>query len=304
MSNVETAVKPAAALKLDLEDRLRKRGIPAAPSVLRSLLEEFEAPPETRNLDKIINLVSCDAVLTARCLGLANSPLFGMSRRIVNVRSAVVALGAKRLKDLLISACMMQINPKSATGMTSLQIWEHAFAAALMARRLALEIEYPEPEKVYLSALLHDIGHLVNMLCFPQEFSQAVKLHNENEIDLFDAEKEVLGFTHCDSGFVLGDLWQLPEEAKDAIAYHHDPHPPEDRMLFLALIQMGDSLAQWYGFDDGNRAPDMPTIIASKNWQVISQLAQEVTLDDVSLASIFGDYAKEVKQMVSGLMHA
>src|SRR6185437_2028974 len=101
MQSLETAAKPSTVLKQDLEERLKKRGIPAAPSVLKSLLEEFEAPPESRNLDKIVNLVSCDAVLTARCLGLANSPLFGLSRRIVNVRSAVVALGAKRLKDLL-----------------------------------------------------------------------------------------------------------------------------------------------------------------------------------------------------------
>jgi HD-like signal output (HDOD) protein len=304
MQSLEAVAKPSAVLKQDLEERLKKRGIPAAPSVLKSLLEEFEAPPESRNLDKIVNLVSCDAVLTARCLGLANSPLFGLSRRIVNVRSAVVALGAKRLKDLLISACLMQINPRSAAGMTSLQIWEHAFASALMARRLALEIEYPEPDKVYLSALLHDIGHLVNMLCFPKEFAEAVKLHEEKELDLFDAEKQVLGFTHCDSGFVLGDLWQLPEEAKDAIAYHHEQHPPEDRMLFLALIQMGDALAQWYGFDDGNRAPDMPSLMASQNWKLLSDLAREATLDDVNLVSMFGDYANEVKSMVSGLMHA
>jgi HD-like signal output (HDOD) protein len=287
---------------VDLEQRLRTRGIPAAPSVLRSLLDEFRIPPEKRRLDKIVSLVSCDAVLTARCLSLVNSPLFALPRQVSSVRTAVVALGAKRLQDLLFSASLMQFQPKTPIGMTTLQMWEHAFAAALMARRLALEIEYPEPDSVYLSALLHDIGHLVNMLCFPQEFGSAIQFSHREEVDLFEAEREVMGFTHCDSGLVLGKMWQLPDEVQATIVHHHDPNPPEDRMLFFAIVQMGDALAQWYGFDDGSRAIDMPSLIESSNWQLLSKLVRRPTEDDVSLVSMFSDYAVEVKRLVSGLM--
>jgi HD-like signal output (HDOD) protein len=53
-------------------------------------------------------------------------------------------------------------------------LWRHSFGCAMVCREFADRIGYAEPEKAYLTGLLHDIGIIVNSLVYTEEYRAAV----------------------------------------------------------------------------------------------------------------------------------
>lgn len=79
-------------------------------------------------------------------------------------------------------------------------------------------------------------------------------LRGSAQSPLFDAEKQVLGFTHCNTGKMLADYWSLPGNVNVVIEFHHEPeHAPPPASL-PALVNLADSLCglrgMGYGYDE------------------------------------------------------
>ena len=96
----------------------------------------------------------------------------------------------------------------------------------MISQHLAQRLGIADVEKFYLGGLLHDMGILVNTLLFEKEFQRVLKLAESSETPLCEVEQQVLGFTHCDSGRILADIWLLPSDIAETIEFHH--HPPLD----------------------------------------------------------------------------
>src|SRR5437899_1966281 len=77
--------------------------MPTLPVVLTPLLHYMEQPLERLEVQQVVDLISQDKSLTAQCLQLANSPLFGQWQKIDSVRAAVMALGMQRMRDVAMS---------------------------------------------------------------------------------------------------------------------------------------------------------------------------------------------------------
>jgi len=90
--------------------------------------------------------------------------------------------------------------------------------------------------------LVHDIGSLWMARCQPLEF-QMVRNSMEADpgLDIIDAERLHFGADHCWIGAVLASAWGLPEPVVAAIAHHHDPEPPLDKLV--AATHVGEVLA-------------------------------------------------------------
>jgi HD-like signal output (HDOD) protein len=136
---------------------------------------------------------------------MANSPLFGHWKKIDSLRGAVVALGFQRLREIVVSCSILKLVPVGQTQINPVVFWEHSLGCALVCRRFARKIHLSHPEKAYLGGLLHDIGIIVNLTILPEEFAAAVTLAQSQRIPLHEAESEVLGMTHCDSGKILAE---------------------------------------------------------------------------------------------------
>ena len=145
-------------------------GVPTIPVIIRPLLQYSEQPVEQVDVHKIVELVSCDKSLVAQCLHIANSPLFGRACTVDTVRGAVIALGVARLRNIMLSCCLMRLVPKEKWPIDPVAFWEHSFGCALVSRYFARKIRFHDPEKAYLAGLLHDLGTMVNSLLLPEEF--------------------------------------------------------------------------------------------------------------------------------------
>jgi HD-like signal output (HDOD) protein len=149
--------------------------MPTIPVVLAPLIRYLEQPIEDLDVQEVVDLISKDKSLAAQCLQLANSPLFGRWQTVDSIRSAVIALGMQRMRDIAISCSVIQLTPNKAE-LDPVVFWEHSLGCALLSRRFAKKIGFDSPGKVYLAALLHDIGIIANLWVVPRDFPEPSRL--------------------------------------------------------------------------------------------------------------------------------
>ena len=132
--------------------------IPSIPVVVAPLLRSLEQPLDQLDLHKVVDQLSQDKFLTAQCLHMANSPLWGHWQKVDSLRNAVVALGFQRLREIIISCSILKLVPGKAQ-IDPIVFWEHSLGCALVSRQFARRVNFATPDKAYLGGLLHDIGH-------------------------------------------------------------------------------------------------------------------------------------------------
>ncbi len=225
--------------------------LPAMPAVLRSLGECLSQDAESVSIEKVVDLISYDKSLAGQCLRMANSALFQRKSNVSSIRDAVVALGIRNIRDLVYSVSLPKLFAGTRHGMAPVTFWRHALGTALVSQHFAYRLGIKPQEKFYLAGLLHDIGILVNALLFPKEFGQILQTAQESETPLCEVEQSVLGFTHCESGRILADIWNLPSDVSDAIEFHHWPPAEGENAEVIAVVYLADLLCRLRGLGYG-----------------------------------------------------
>ena len=76
----------------------------------------------------------------------------------------------------------------------------------------------------------------------------------QQNISLYDAEKQMMGFTHCDTGKMLAEHWNLPNDIRNAIEFHHTPEQASQTAALVAVVNLSDFLCRLrgmgYGYDE------------------------------------------------------
>ena len=174
------------------------------------------------------------------------------------------------------------------------------WGGTLLSRHFAHKIRFPQPEKAYVAGLLHDVGELVNCVSFPEEFRAAAELAMTDKISLYQAEKAMLGFTHCDTGHILAEEWNLPKEVRQVILHHHDVQQATLYPVLVALVSLSDFWCHTGGLGYGSC--EEPEFLAEPAWAILTQ--EYAYLEQVDVPRISGEMeelAAEVRQLVTSL---
>jgi len=286
-------------------DRLRSRitsidAMPTIPVILRPLLRCLDQPAEQIDVGRIVELVSYDKSIAAQCVRMANSALFGRSQPVESVRTAVMNLGMWRVRDLLFSNSLSQVIPANRWIVDPVVFWRHSLGCALVCRKFAEIIGYADTEKAYLAGLLHDIGILVNSMVVPVEFRATVEKASREQIPLDEAEFATLGFTHSDSGRVLGEAWKIPPDLVQAIELHHDIGDPGRGGPLVALVHLSDLLCRLRNLGYGYYEPRQVDFANEPGWlYLVMQFPNLADLDLARFTFTLDEYAKEVGELVA-----
>jgi putative nucleotidyltransferase with HDIG domain len=217
--------------------------MPTIPVILLPLAEMFRKTPDEIDVEKVVELVAYDKTIAAQCLRLANSPLFGR-QQIESVRAAVLALGLKRVQAILLGGCLNATVPPGQWVLDPITFWRHSLGCALVSRKMAQLIGYPDVEKAYLAGLMHDLGILINSLVVAEEFRKCFQSAVEEHLALDRAEEQHLGFTHCQTGRILAEQWNLPSEIAEVIEFHHNVAMAHKAEPLVALVHLSDLLCR------------------------------------------------------------
>lgn len=177
------------------------------------------------NSAELAAILSTDQTIAGRLLGVANSVLNRGSRRFVNVHEAVVRLGYRNVRQLLLVVGLGDAfqRPLPLYGMAGGEIWTHSLATASAARLIAESTGVVSAETAYLAGLLHDAGRLALSRRLNRGTSTAIgEAVRLNGVTYQQAEKQVLGFTHAEAGSVLLRNWGVDDNLISAAAVHHN----------------------------------------------------------------------------------
>ncbi|MCB1890400.1 MAG: HDOD domain-containing protein [Rhodocyclaceae bacterium] len=200
----------------------------------------------------IADTIAADLTLSLRTLKVANSPFYGLSKRIATVHEATAILGFRALRMLVLavgSAQMMQLPPALRASMGHLL--RHSTRCAMLARLLAETTGYPA-EEAFTAGILHDVGKIVlaqtNPIQLPEHGAQANWIIGSD----VSAERAAFGTDHAELGQALLRHWKFPDALCEAAGRHHES--PETQSALCALVSLADRLADT-DLDNGDDFP-------------------------------------------------
>ena len=223
----------------------RINDIPTLPASVLRVMQMIEDPfCSSSDLAKVIQ---ADPAMAAKVLKLANSSYYGFRQKIANIPQAVTLLGFATLKNTLLAAAVFDLFRISGTGFDLPALWTHSVTTATAAKLLAKRARYPQSEKAFTAALMHDIGKIILARFAPQGLAEIVATMQTEQMAMYDAEKKVMGLSHPALGaWVLG-RWSLPAPIVEAVEFHHHPTRSQNSFDLAGIVYLANILAHRSG---------------------------------------------------------
>ena len=235
--------------------------LPTIPKVLQKLLGVIENP--RISLNEISNFIASDPALTIKVLKMVNSPVYGFPGRISSVNQAVILLGLTVVKGLLLGVSVFDLMQKTMIG-----LWEHSLGTAIISRLIAKKKGLKEPDELSVDGLLHDIGKVLLLLQYSQEYERAMQDSASQEITIYDAEKTYFTTTHASVGAWMAQKWRFPPNLTEVIEYHHKPQLSKRAPMESAIVHLADILVRARGF--GFAGDHSLMAVSPQAWDLLS----------------------------------
>ncbi len=204
----------------------------------------------------LAKVIQADPVICAQLLKIANSVLFAsMNRRIGSVKDAIIRVGFKETRRLVMSMSVMKVFGETGNnvGLDRKAFWFHSLVCGIMAERLARQMGTVNTEEAFLAGILHDFGILLLDEFFPKVFARVMADATEKSTRFILSERAMLGITHNDLIGELFSKWKLPDTVTEGIMEQYRFGGYKDNLDTPAkkvglCVGVSDILAKTVGF--------------------------------------------------------
>lgn len=203
------------------------------------------------SIPALVEILQYDPAVTVNILKHCNSPLLGVRGTVSSLHQAVVIMGLRQLRKIILAASIERYFPSRSGGyeLSHFELWRHSLAVALIAEELANELGGYQADQAFTAGLLHDIGKVII-----NQFLDTSKAEVIEEVskggDFTEVERQVVGLTHMEAGGMILERWHFPPEVQAVARFHHDP-PPEPGNSLVILVHMADLVAILAGWGTG-----------------------------------------------------
>ncbi len=267
---------------------LQLERLPALSTTVSQLMSMLS--DEDLEIDDLAKVIEQDPGLTARVIGLANAAYFAQSRPVVTVSDAIIrVLGLQMVKTLSFSIALCgAFDASKCPGFRLDHYWFLAFGGAQLAKKLAVKMrgdERPDPDSIYLTGLLFNIGVLVLVHEFPHDYAQVIaELNREPEQNVENLERELVGISSREAGEWLTHRWHLPQFVVQAIAAQNVTDDSAQRSLESKLMM---TVLTWLESDEDVSLSDL----------MVENLADDLSLSHEELSSIEMDFLQQREEI-------
>ena len=257
----------------------KKEVVPTAEELI-SHFEEFKTIPqiamrvcqliarENSTIREIEEVLRLDPILVSRLLRMVNSAYYGIRYRVESIAKAVVFIGLKNLRNLVVIDTVKDCFLREAAGLTfsHKHLWMHSTAVGVCAQMISRRLLGTTGEDAFLAGILHDIGLLIEDQVQPTAFQTMMQRYRDGDRPIVDEEHAALGTDHCVVGGLLATRWKFPEDVKTAIVEHHTMHTEEAELILLpAIVQIAHYLADISDYREIPERMENPTGIVAEH---------------------------------------
>ncbi len=213
--------------------------LPPIPKAMKEAMELLDNP--STSATALSGIISKDQGLVTKILTIANSPLYGLQRKVTSIDFAVMVLGFTQLRNIISVLSMVEsFKNKTDKHLDQKEFWLHSYLTGCAAKKIAEDMDCPNSGEAFIAGFLHDMGVSVIHKYFHTNFIEIHKLATEKGIPFSDAEIEKLGLSHQQIGYFLAEKWNFPEILCDAILNHHNPNASTLNKNLSAVIHLSD----------------------------------------------------------------
>lgn len=232
------------------------KNLPAIPEIMFEAISTLKSDPG--NVLKLAEIIGKDQGMVTKILSVANSPLYGMLRKVNDLEFAIMIMGSNELENIITAISLSNaVNFKSVNYFSEKEYWQHSMAVGLIAKSMARKLGMLEISgEAFVGGILHDIGIQLSAKYFSKEFQLVFENNNNNSY--YESEEKIIGINHQELGAYLLNKWELPTSLVNCIKYHHIPSSADDKKELVALIHFADIMANDFGnskakWDEGNK---------------------------------------------------
>ncbi len=231
-----------------LDERIR---LPSPPAIAIKILQAVRQ--DDNSFKELAEIVMADPALVARIMKLANSSLYGLSKRVDSLAQATVLIGTQNLKNIALSFAIVQDFQEARQGSFDVNLfWRRAISTAVAAEILAKNIGHKDHD-IFISALLQDIGILIMFLSDAAAFTEVLDKKRISGKSLCETEKELFGFDHTEVSNHLLNTWNIPDTICGPIRYHHSKEPKELYRNSALILSFADKISAMYHGTQSNK---------------------------------------------------
>ena len=223
---------------------------------------------ENSDIHDFEKLIRMDPTLVFRLLRLVNSPYYGLQQKVDSISRAVVFIGMKNLRNMVVTEALKDIfkNTPEEEIFPRKRLWLHCVATSICCQMIAERIFGQKGENAFLCGILHDIGLIIEDQVSHDLWIQAFKAYEPKVQPITAYEKETVGTDHSAVGYLLAHEWNLPPDVQDGIRSHHKTLNDVSPSSISGIIQTAEYIVTNLSYDvlqgmDGGLSPQFAVFI-------------------------------------------
>lgn len=219
--------------------------LPMLPQAATQALELVHDPD--CSLKQLARVIERDPALATGILKLANSALYRVGRTITSLDLAIVHLGLRECRNLIITVGMRSLfrHVSKEQQERAETLWHHSFLTGCLSRRLNRALGLGFQGEEFSCGLSHDLGRLLIALGLPDRFAAVDPLDFHEGPETLQRERDQLGIDHCYFGAWFANVNQLPSSLSSVCQFHHEPAEVQEHQLLVALVAAADDMANY-----------------------------------------------------------
>lgn len=238
------------------EELINKVGDPKVlPFVARKILETLNN--EDCTINDLSAIIEKDQAIAARVLKISNSALYGLRHEVSSLRQAILILGLKTIRSLVLSVSTRGLYKNF--GMKEKILWDHSVGAAIASKMISAGFGAEVGEVSFVGGLMHDLGKTVMNNESPDVFGEVMMNVYNDDNESIAAEEGMYGFNHAEIGARVIEKWGFNFLLVNILEMHHltnikleDIDNPTVAKN-VAVVNLADHMCKYLGI--GYRSP-------------------------------------------------
>lgn len=195
--------------------------VPAQPELLIKLQELMAR--EEPELNTIADTISQDVAVSATILKTINSPVYGLSRSVSDIKKSVRYIGLNGINSLVTNTLIQRSFDQKNCSIALTEFWSNATnianACVLIGKSLKQAVC---KDKLFSLGLFHDCGIPIMAMKY-NDYEETFKSSMDEKSEaLTKIEENSYRVNHATIGYYVATSWRLPKDICQLILAHHD----------------------------------------------------------------------------------
>lgn len=213
------------------------QSVPVFNSTIQSVMKL--TMDEKSSCKQLAEIILQDASLTSRVIRVANSPYYNRCHtECSDIRRVILLIGFKRISEICLTLSILDSLTDRTTRKVIYKIISKSFHAAIQACSIAGIFGLKNTDKIYLAALLNNIGEISFWSLSGKSGKLISDLLNNDFVSYEEAQENILGTTFRKLSIGLATEWEFSDLLKRSLSN------PTSSDLEIKCIKYGYEIAE------------------------------------------------------------